>query len=90
MDDRSFKLLYIRELYIRLLYLISDGWKATSITEVLSSYSLVLEPLDPFQVTDPLATEKSNMEIHIRSTKDENIFSWQAKTKKRMTKDTAG
>ena len=31
--------------------------------QALSSGSLGLEPLDPFQVIDPLATENSNMAI---------------------------
>ena len=53
--------------------IISNGWKDAFITEALSFGSLGLEPLDPFQVIDPLATENSNMAIRIPSTKDENI-----------------
>ena len=43
------------------------------ISEALSSGSLGLEPLDPFQAVDPLTTEKLNTETYMPSRTDENI-----------------
>ena len=54
--------------------IISNDWKAACISEPLSSGSLGLEPLDPFQAVDPLTTEKSNTETYMPSRTDGNIF----------------
>ena len=53
--------------------IISNGWKAACISEALSSGSLGLEPLDPFQAVDPLTTEKSNTKTYMPSSTDGNI-----------------
>ena len=53
--------------------MILNGWKAACISEALSSGSLGLEPLDPFQAADPLTTEKSNTETYMHSRTEGNI-----------------
>ena len=53
--------------------IISNGWKAACISKALSSGSLGLEPLDPFQAVDLLTTEKSNTETYMPSRTDGNI-----------------
>ena len=54
--------------------IISNDWKAAFITETICSGLKCLEPLDPFQAIDPMATENSNTGINIPFNNDVDFF----------------
>ena len=54
--------------------IIFNGWKAAFITETICSGLNGIEPLDPFQGINPMATENSNTEINIPSNNDVDFF----------------